>query len=49
MPWVLLLTGIVAGGIVLARPGFFRKPEGFAGSTLLGFLLLGIGMTSMEG
>jgi hypothetical protein len=41
-PWVFLVLCVAAGGTLLAQPGALR----FRGSTLLGFLLVTLGMTS---
>ncbi len=41
-PWVFLILCVAAGGALLAQPGPLR----FRGSTLLGFLLVTLGMTS---
>ncbi len=41
-PWGFLIICVVAGGALLAQPGALR----FRGSTLLGFLVVTLGMTS---
>ncbi|MCA9726173.1 MAG: hypothetical protein KC729_00715, partial [Candidatus Eisenbacteria bacterium] len=44
--WILLVVATLAGGVVLARPAWVGYARGFSGSTLLGFVLLSVGMTS---
>jgi hypothetical protein len=44
--WILIIVPILAGGIVLVRPGWVGYRHGFPGSTLLGFVLVSVGMTS---
>lgn len=41
-PWVFLIVCVTAGGALLAQPGPLR----FRGSTILGFVLVTLGMTS---
>lgn len=46
LDWILIVVAIVAGGILLVRPGWIGYRHGFPGSTLLGFVLISLGMTS---
>jgi hypothetical protein len=44
--WLVLLLSVAAGGVLLTRPGRLGVAGAFRGSTLLGYLLLSVGMTS---
>lgn len=44
--WIILIFFTAIGGALLVRPAWFGPLDGRRGSTLLGFLLLTLGMTS---